>query len=486
MAANNNLPRFWTISEDTRGRKIINIIKVLYIDFLEKKGYRKLRYGKDFQLVLIENNSILSAVEPHYIREDIRKHLNSLDKKEVLEVFLGADYLSKKYTESLSSINISFNHGNDSTAVFFYKNGVLEVDKEDVKLIPYTSFEGYIWKDQISDRVFISQEFEECEFGKFLFNVSGRDIDRLTSLQTIIGYLLHTYKDPALTKAIIFIDEKMDNTTSQGGTGKTVIADAIKQMVSTLKKDGKLLKSNDKFFFAEVEPHHNVVIFDDVKRDFLLEDLYSVLTGDMRVEKKYKNPEIMDFKDVPKVMITSNYVVSGTGGHSESRRKVVFEVGPYYRETTSILDEFGHRFFEDWSDTEWLKFDNYMINCVQKYLREGLLEAKPINILENTLALNTDRDFVSFMDNIISNPINNGGVVCDDNCRFDRSALYNDFLTQNPELQNLVTQNKFKKWIQIYCENRNIKFRDQKSNGKCYTNFQLEQINENHSPESEE
>lgn len=37
------------------------------------------------------------------------------------------------------------------------------------------------------------------------------------------------------------------------------------------------------------------------------------------------------------------------------------------------LDEFGHMLFTDWDDAEWLRFDNYMVNCEQYYLQNGLV-----------------------------------------------------------------------------------------------------------------
>lgn len=81
---------------------------------------------------------------------------------------------------------------------------------------------------------------------------------------------MHTDKDPAFTKAIILIDEIIDleNNKSEGGTGKSLIAGSIGKIIPTLRKNGKLLKTNDRFFFSDVDPHHKLVVFDDVMRDF--------------------------------------------------------------------------------------------------------------------------------------------------------------------------------------------------------------------------
>ncbi|QYN51653.1 MULTISPECIES: hypothetical protein [Apibacter] len=178
-----------------------------------------------------------------------------------------------------------------------------------------------------------------------------------------------------------------------------------------------------------------------------------MITGDMPIEKKYKNPVVIDFKDVPKVMITSNYVVSGTGGNSEARRKVVFEVNSYYRRNPSIIEEFGHRFFDDWDREEWLKFDNYMMFCVQQFLTYNLIEAPSINESKNRLIKETDTDFVYFMDTILENSKDYEGESKDTMLRFNKSIILQKFKDENLEKEELISPNKSKKWIDIYAEN---------------------------------
>ncbi|ANF49969.1 hypothetical protein A0O34_05250 [Chryseobacterium glaciei] len=469
---NNNDLQFWIEIETEQGVQIY-IVKSKFINFLENRGYRKLIQNKDFQLIKIIDTSIVIPTKEHIIREEVKKHLLNINKVDVWETFLGQDYLSKKFIEGIDSISIDFNYGSENTAVFFYQNGVLNVTSNSFNLIPYKNYDGYVWEDQILKRDFKSQKIKNTEFKQFCWNISGQKENRLIPLETLIGYLLHTYKDPSLTKAIVLIDENIDfeNNKSEGGTGKSLIAESIKKIVPTLRKNGKLLKTNDKFFFADVEPYHKVIVFDDVKQDFSFESLYSMITGDMPIEKKYKNPTVMDFKDVPKVIITSNYIVMGTGGNSEKRRKIVFEINSHYRENSSIIEEFGHRFFDDWTDEEWLRFDNYMMFCIQQYLNNGLIEAESINEEKNRLIQETNLDFVDFMDSIIENPIANDGETKDTRARFDKAIIYKKFTQENPELAKDLTPNSFKKWIDTYAENKKIKILHQKSNGLAYVIF---------------
>lgn len=449
---------------------IINIIKSKFIEFLEQRNYRKYVMKKSFKLVKIEKNSIVSEVETHSIREEVKNHLKATNNRLVFDEFLKGDYLSKKYIESISSIDIDFEYGSENTAVYFFQNGVLNVVPDNMFLIDYEDYEGYVWKNQILQRQFEKVDFQNAEFKQFCWNIAGQKEDRLLPLETLIGYSLHSYKDPALTKAIILIDEEIDveNDRSEGGTGKSLIASAIGKLTPSLRKNGKLLKGNDKFFFADVEPEHKLIVFDDVKIDFSFESLYSMITGDMPLEKKYQNPTIMDFKDVPKVMITSNYIVSGTGGSSEKRRKVIFEVSPYYKNNPP-LEEFGHRLFDDWDNAEWLNFYNYMMYCVQQFLNFGLVEAESINENNNRLIQETSKDFVEFLDVVLANPLRYKGDIRGNDVKFNKATLFKKFQEENEDA--FIHINTFKKWLVSYAENKNILSEHKKSNSKAYVYF---------------
>ncbi|TWP23569.1 hypothetical protein ETU10_07550 [Apibacter muscae] len=471
---NNEEPiQFWT----NEGK--IKIKNVLFINFLQSLGYRKLRNKNEYELVRIISGSIVQSIPIDKVREEVKDHLLSLDRQEVLEVFLNKDHLSKTTIESLEGISIDFIYGDKNTAILFYKNGVLKINANELTLISYMEYKGYVWEDQIIPRDFILPETKDidkdCEFGKFCKNISGNKQERLFSLKTILGYLLHSYKDPSFTKAIILIDEIIDleSNASEGGTGKSLLAKSINQLIPVLEKNGKLLKSNDKFFFADVEPHHKVIVFDDVKQDFSFESLYSMITGDMPIEKKYKNPVVMNFKEVPKVLITSNYLVRGTGGNSEARRKIVFEVNSHYRENPNIREESGHRFFDDWNEEQWMKFDYFMIDCVQLFLNNGIIEPESINEITNRLILETSKEFVCFIGKVLVNPSNYEAEIKEKSIRFNKAVLMEKFLQEFPEQRSKISPHLFTKWLEHYSKVSKINFKNQKSNGQNFIIFMI-------------
>ena len=114
--------QFWEEIEDEKGI-YIKIIKADFILFLEKKGYRKLIQNKDFELIKISNNSIIASVMEHSIRPEVKNHLFDIGKSNVWEVFLGQDYVAKRFIEGIDGITIDFDYGTENTAIFFYHNG---------------------------------------------------------------------------------------------------------------------------------------------------------------------------------------------------------------------------------------------------------------------------------------------------------------------------------------------------------------------------
>ncbi|PZD77463.1 primase-helicase family protein [Mesonia sp. K7] len=454
------------------GQIRIEIISSKFIKFLESKGYRKLVKKNNFQLVKVKHSSVISPVEVFQMRDEIRKHFQELDREDVWEEFLQADFLSKRITEGIESISIDFDCGDEKTAYFFYQNGVLKVTKNTIGIITYEDYDGFVWEDQIIPREFMPTNSQNAEFRRFCIDLSRNNPERLLSLQSIIGYTLHGYKDPSLTKAIVLMDEviDIDAIVSEGGTGKSLLTEGVGKMIPCLRKNGKNLSTDSRFFFADVEPHHQVMVFDDVKADFQFESLYSMITGELPIEKKYKNPVIIGFKEVPKVIITSNYLVRGTGGNSEERRKVEFEVSPYYRQEETVVEKFGHRFFDDWTMAEWYKFDNFMIACTQVFLNKGIIEPDPINITRNRLMAETHPSFVSFMQEALENPGSYEGEESATYIKFNKANLFRKFRRTHPDCHQ-ATAIRFKKWMDKYADINDIEIEHMKSNSLTYVKF---------------
>jgi hypothetical protein len=168
----------------------------------------------------------------------------------------------------------------------------------------------------------------------------------------------------------------------------------------------------------------------------------------MTVEKKGQDSYQIPFKESPKISITTNYTIKGEGS-SHARRVFEVEVANHYNADNTPEDEFGHQFFSEWSEEEWRKFDNYMINCLSSYLNTGLVKSKFINLRIRQLSAETSYEFIEWVGLVkeTSNNIRFGA-------RLYKQSLYYDFIEENPDYgpksKFTISRNKFYNWLDAY------------------------------------
>ncbi len=465
---------------DKKGKLNILINNPNLILFWEQLGYRKVMDDLgNYILVNIQRNSIVKEVKEHTLRYEIREYTSIKNRHDVWKCFLQTENVTKKLFESFHTIDMNRNTGDEKTGYLYYQNVILKITADEIELIEYENFQGYVWEKEIIKRDFIFSEEAECVFGEFLRIIADEEPSRIKSIVSIIGYLIHSFKDSSFSKSIILMDSEIDVEFDEanGGTGKSLIGTAIGQIVPSLFIDGKNIKSQDKFKLSGLNTHHRIIFYDDVKKDFDFESLYPIITGDLHIEKKYKNAVVIPRKESPKILITSNYVVKGGGGNAERRRKVEYEVSNYFKNVKTPSDEFGHRFFDEWDQEEWKKFDNFMIKALQFYLKNGLIEPKSINIDFNRLKIETSPDFIEFMDNLISEPSSYKKHSSPYILTIDKNKLFQNFLNTKPNLQERISLITIKKWIDKYCEYYQILRNHYKSNGNVYVELNISNIN---------
>jgi hypothetical protein len=470
---------FFVEKVNEKGDKQIEIINEKLILFWEGLGYKKVvDEAGNYILVHIKKGSIVKEIMGHFLRNEVRDYLKFIKKEEVWEVFLKADYVVRKLFESFETIDMTRKTGDEKQGYLYFQNLILKVTADNIEFIKYENFEGFIWEREIIKRDFELEPKAECVFGDFVRIIANQEAERLKSIVSIIGYLIHSYKDPSFSKAVILMDSEIDieYDEANGGTGKSMIGKAVSHIVPVLFVDGKTMKSNDKFRLSGLNNHHRVIIFDDVKSDFDFESLYPMITGDLYIEKKYKNAVVIPSTETPKLLITSNYVVKGGGGNAEKRRKVEYEVSTYFKNVLTPFEEFGHRLFDDWDEIEWIKFDNFMVKALQYYLKKGMIEPQSINIDYNRLKLETSIDFIDFMDNIISNPESYLKQSSIDTLIIDKNKLFDSFLNKKSNTDKRITPIIFKKWIDRYCNYYQILTNHYKSNGNVFVELNISNL----------
>ena len=298
------------------------------IVFWENLGYCKvIDINNNYKLVLVKRGSIVKEIKEHVLRNEIRDYTKQINKRSVWAKFLEKDYVVKKLFESFNTIEMNRNTGNETTGYLYFQNVILKVTSDKVDFIDYENFEGYVWEEEIIKRDFVLIDNNDCVFRDFVILIASEDLERLKSIISIIGYLIHSFKNPSCAKAIILMDSEIDVEFNEanGGTGKSLIGKAVGKIVPNLFIDGKTMKSQDKFRLSALNSHHRIIFYDDVKKDFDFESLYPLITGDLNFEKKYKNAIVIPSRETPKILITSNYVVKGGGGNAEKRRRLLIQ-----------------------------------------------------------------------------------------------------------------------------------------------------------------
>jgi hypothetical protein len=190
------------------------------------------------------------------------------------------------------------------------------------------------------------------------------------------------------------------------------------------------------------------LVFDDVKKNFNFESLFSLITEGITLEYKGQDAIKLPVQQSPKILITTNYTIGGVGGSFE-RRKFEVEMSDYFSYKHTPLDEFGHLLFDDWDDNEWLMFDNFMINCVQYYLENGLTKHDFKNLEVRKFIKNTSFEFYEW-----SKPNNEGkNENIEFNTRCIKQTYYDSFINEYPDFKTYkLSQKRFTQWLDHYCK----------------------------------
>ena len=439
--------KFWTKSK--KGN--VKIIPIYYKNFLEDSGFYKFNPtgSKNFVFVRVINNLIDHTSEKE-IKDFVLNHLLDLDDISVYNYFAeNTRYFREDFLTLLSSIDVFFIEDTKDTAYLYFLNCAVKITQNEINLIDYLDLGGYVWKDHVIDREFTLCHVQNCDYKTFINNICGDDDSRIKSMESTIGFLMHGYKNLSYCPATILNDEVISDNP-EGGTGKGLFMNGLAKMKKLVVIDGKSFTFERSFAYQLVSADTQILCFDDVKKAFDFERLFSVVTEGLTLEKKNQDAIKIPFSKSPKVAITTNYAIKGKGTSFE-RRKWELELSQYYTKDFTPLVEFGRLMFGDWDDEEWCQFDNYMINCLQGYLETGLLKSDFVNLKIRKFSAETCHEFVEWC-GLLKNSIENTKLR--PNNRIYKTDLYNDFVDENPDFapksKFTVSRVVFQNWLNTY------------------------------------
>lgn len=438
---------FWSI--DDKGKVKADTLK--YKKFLERNGFKKhFANGSDKPTYVYINENKVEITSIARIKDFV---LDFLLKNEEYEVWrYCANYqnlFSEQYLLFLETIDLVMLSDTATKSYIAYRNGILEVTKDSTQLFDYIDKDdSYIWKSHILDRDF--EEVDDCtnDYSKFIHNISGGEP---TAIECMLGYMISTYKSRSCTKAVILNDEVISDNP-EGGTGKGLLTQGLSHIRTTSFVDGKGFDKKKDFAYQTVSLDTKILVLDDIVKNFNFEDKFSLVTEGITLERKNKDAIKLNIHDSPKLLLSTNYAVKGEG-NSHNRRRHEIEISQYYGAKLTPHKDFGRELFDDWDDAEFNRFDNYMVKCLQLFLKMGLIEQNAKNIRLRKFIAETNMEFKEWVTDL---PINE---------MLNKQVQFDVFVNEYPDYQRHLTRKRFNIWIQKYCSYMEYEYQEGTTNG---------------------
>ena len=440
---------FWFFEKDK-----VKIIPLKYKLFLERSGFKKFFSGESLKPSFVKvKSNIVEETSTELIKDFVLNYLLDNNEEKVWSYCVNFQMMfSDNYLQFLDSIELLMLRDSRDKSFIAYQNGILEIKKDSYSLNDYADCDGYIWKNQIIERDFVESKKIDNDYKQFISNISNGDP---LPMECTIGYLLHTYKNKVNNKAIMLNDEVISDNP-EGGTGKGLFVQGLREIRRTGILDGKSFDDKKSFPYQTIAQDTQILVFDDVKKNFDFESKFSLVTEGITLERKNKDAIKLSVEDSPKMVLSTNYAIKGEG-NSHNRRRHEVEFAQYYNQKKTPYDDFGRQLFDDWDDDEYIRFDNYMVGCIQTFFKHGLIEQKNAkNIRVRRFIAETSMEFFEWItdkDNTVHDT------------RINKKNFYDQFVEDYQDYKKWLTQKKFNIWVQKYARFNNHDYIDGNTNG---------------------
>lgn len=502
----------------------LEIDLISFLDWLYLEGFRYAKINDNSVLFRIENHKILHEIEVSELTQFIIKTINSMPteipcsdkrgtisatihKRMLLEKLLKgiSFYTDKKKLDAYLGPKDYFTMQTDGPAekYVYFKNGYLHINAKGIEFLPYQELNGFIWHSEIVQKDYKQPATKQAGVVEKFFNLvaNGAEPDytnkllfdnpesveaekirratRFADLCNIAGYLAHGYTNYEL-KAIVLTDMRISESNEPNGrSGKSLFMKLVASIICAdvtqprqktyVELDGKDFDQSKDFKFQQASHETKLMFLNDVKRNFKFEGFFNYITDGQDIEKKGKDSIRVKLKWA----IATNLSIE-LNGESSKARACVFEFSDYFSATNSPQDVFGHWFFRDWDDEEYMRMYYFMAKCCQTFFADGCRLPKPeiINYSQRIVREHTSREFIEYMeDEWKPTP---GQEYC-------LQDYYNKFLEHYPDWKkkNLLQQ-RFTEWVKKYIANSS-KFKPynksdhyrRTSDGKTFIQFEL-------------
>lgn len=421
-----NDPIFWYYIETGKGEVKKRNLKMDIVDLLNWLayfGYASTKVAEEPKLVRIVDN-VVEVVTcwdvKHFVINwlDERYELNNReeDEAEVKRIFLSKPAMTEmKNLSGLPPVEIKKLKDKARSSKMYFDNCVAEITKDGVKRQNYSELKSLIWKAELNGRNLSEVKPEgKGHYEQFIENVSKLEDETAErnklAFETTIGYLVHTYKNPSITKMVITNDSHIGiEGASSGRSGKGLFGKSFGHVRSRLEISGKTMKADDKFWLQLVRAHHQLVNIEDLPRKFNFESLYNLVTDDWTTEQKYMGSLQIPASESPKMIVSTNFTISALDPSTLDRVHNLefsthYHAGVQGKKDHRPEDDFGCKLFFDWfgkNAIQWDYFDHYIIHCIQQHLKHGLVTPKNKNLKKRQLINAIGMNVVEWLEDAI-------------------------------------------------------------------------------------
>jgi hypothetical protein len=432
------------------------VIKISSLSFLagvlyKRGGFGLYRFGDSKECVYVRLvEGIVDVATVVDMKKFTESYIDSVYENPLADslkqaIQLQAEKLFSKSTlEFLPFMDLKLLRHTPDAAFYPFRNGILRVTAEKEELIPYKDIHMHVWRTHIIDfdyDINTEIDFTQTDFFRFVSKICNDEPERIEYAGSIIGYLLHTYKDNARPYAVILAEE-VENDDDGGGTGKGIFFRAIGKIINIVVVDGKSFKHDKPFLFQRANIDTQLIVIDDCRKNIDFQGFYSHITEGLTIEKKNQQEIQIPYADSPKFLFSTNYTINVDGSHGRRRAKIV-EFSSFFHEKNTPMDYFGHMLFEGWDARGWNEFYACMAMFVRSYLGAGIKEMgrKSESIFRKEVAMRFTKELMEFWDDLEKK---GDWVVMAD--------LYASFLMESGYEKKDYSPKKFTQGMAFICE----------------------------------
>lgn len=228
-------------------------------------------------------------------------------------------------------------------------------------------------------------------------------------------------------------------------------------MLNMVTIDGKNFSFDKPFPFQMVKLDSQLINFNDILKNFDFERLFGMITEEFMIEKKNKDAQVVAFEDSPKIYISTNMTLKGSGESTRGRQQII-EFDNYFNADHTPVKEFGRMFFYEWDDNEYRKFYSFMVECLQLHLLEGLIEFPVENYEVNKLIDMAGEEFMDYMEETIMEQLPY-------KCEFETKLLHETYIGKHKSREKTMIKT-FNKYVKTWADIKKLSINAHKGGGR--------------------